>query len=148
MNKDKVFSILRIVFSIVGAWLLGKNIGGTVIDPNTLQIIIGIVLGLAGMIWSFFDQTSKIESFQATIMQVFLFGGGILVSSGKISADKLQSWIPIVTMLGALLYPLLSRKKSQDVAEGKIPIEALKGVNEDGAPQKEITPVLNMQPPK
>jgi len=148
MNKDKIFTIIRIVFTIGGALLLGKNIGGTVVDQNLTQMVLGVALGLAGLIWSFIDQTSTLESFQATIMNAFLFVGGLLVSSGKLSAEKLATWGGIVSMLAALIYPILSRKKSQAIASGTIPIEALKGVNEEGATKKEITPVLNMQPPK
>lgn len=148
MNKDKIYSIIQIVFAIAGSILVGKNIGQTVIDQSWWELALGCVLGLAAMIWSFSDQTSTVESFQATIMQVFLFAGGIFVSNGSISIEKLETWGGIIGMVGALVYPILSRKKSQAIAEGKIPIEALKGVNEDGAPQKPITPVLEMQPPK
>jgi hypothetical protein len=77
-------------------------------------------------------------------MQSFLFVGGLFVSSGKISPERLQTWGGIVAILASLIYPLLSRKKSQAIADGKLPIEALKGVNEEGATQKPITPVLEM----
>lgn len=148
MNKDKIFSIIRIVFAIAGSILVGKNIGGTVIDQNWMMLALGVALGLAGLIWSFYDQTSTLESFQASIMQAFLFAGGILVSSGVLSVEKVETWAGIVAMIGSLVYPILSREKSKNIAEGKIPIEALKGVNEEGAPQKAITPVLEMIPPK
>lgn len=148
LNKDKVFTIIRIVISIVGSILLGQNIGEVQVDQNFIQMALGIALGLAAMVWSFIDQTSTIEAFQATLMQTFLFVGGLLVASGAVDPEKLETWGGIVAMLGSVIYPILSRKKSQAVAEGKIPIEALKGVNEDGAPQKPITPVLEMEPPK
>lgn len=148
MNKDTIFSILRIVLTIGGAILVGKNIGSTAIDMNWWQTGSGIVIALFSLVWSFKDQTSTLESFQATIMQAFLFVASGFLASGKISADDIKTWGGILTMIGALVYPVLSRKKSQAVASGKIPIEALKGVNEEGATQKPITPVLNVEPPK
>lgn len=128
MKKENVFSLIRTILTALGSFLIGKNIFGNVVDQSILEIIVGAVLSIVSIAWSIADKTANIEMLQSGIRKVFVMIGGLLVASGKLDAAKLDTYLGLALSLIPFLYSLLSKKKSQEIAEGTISVQDLAGV--------------------
>jgi hypothetical protein len=126
MTKQTVFSIIKTLLSVAGAFLLGKNIFGGTFDENVLESISGGVMAIVSVVWSIVDKTAGIEQVQATIRQVFTLIGGVLIAWGKVSAENLELILGAILPIASLLYSYLSKRKSGNIAEGMLPIANLK----------------------
>jgi hypothetical protein len=126
MTQERVFSLIRNILTIVGGFLLGKMIFGTAIDANLWEGIIGVVMSLVGTIWSIADKTATIEKIQGTVRHIVSILGGILVSSGKLSAEQLELWAGVILALIPVFQGWLSRKKVQQLQQGHISPDQLK----------------------
>lgn len=126
MTSERIFSILRNILTIVGGWFIGKSLFGEAIDTNTLELLIGVVMSLAGTIWSIVDKTVTIEKIQGTVRHVISVIGGALVASGKISAENLELILGIILALIPIIQGYFSRKKVQAIESGKYSVNQLK----------------------
>ena len=127
MNTQALFSVLRTLLIAFGAFLIGKNFFGSVLDASIWEQLVGAVISVGTMIYAFIKRESTIEGFQATIRGVLVFIGGLLVTSGKITGALLEAILGVLTILGPMLYAWLSRKKTEGLANGTVRLETLKG---------------------
>lgn len=128
MNKEKVFSIIRSVLTIVGAFLVGKSFLGNTIDDNLWLGIGGGIITAISVVWGIVDKTATIEGLQSGIRNVLIFFGALLVGSGIIKDEVLQAILGIVPIVITILYSQLSKAKSKEIAEGKLGVADLSGV--------------------
>lgn len=126
MTKDNVFALIRNLLTIAGGYIIGKSFFGTAVDDNTWQGIIGIVIALVGVVWSILDKTLGIEQLQGAIRHIVSVVGGILIASGKLTAERLDTWLGIITVLVPIIYGLLSKTKSTQLQQGTIAVHQLK----------------------
>lgn len=126
MKQSNLFGIIRAILSVAGAFLLGKNLFGQPIDESLWQEITGVIMGLIAMVWTFMDKTITLEGFQGILRQSITFIGGLLVASGKLSAEALATWLGIILALAGPIYAWLSKTKSKQLENGKIMMANLK----------------------
>ena len=126
MNKDRIFAILRTLLSIGGALLLGHNIFGHAIDESLWQEITGGAMGAASIVLSVLDKTITLEMIQGALRQALSFVGGLLIASGKLTAENMNTWLGVITALVPFIYAGLSRKKTQAIDTGQVSITQLK----------------------
>lgn len=130
MSKETVMTLARTILSAVGAFLIGKHIFGTVADETVVGAIVGGIMTTASVVWGIVDKSSGIEQIQSGIRQVVTLVGGILISSGKLSAEKLETYLGLAIALATFIYSLLSRKKTADIAAGILKIVPKNGKSE------------------
>ena len=126
MNKETIYTILRTLLTSAGVFLLGKNFLGSAIDQSLWQMLVGIAMSLFSVLWGIWDKTLGIEMLQSFIRSAIVGLGGLLVAKGSISPEKLESILGIALAVLPLIYSILSKKKSGEIAEGYIEPNALK----------------------
>jgi hypothetical protein len=120
MNKETVFTLIRTLLTSVGVFLIGKNFLGAPIDQSVWQMLVGIIMSATSVIWGVMDKTIGLEMLQSFIRSAIVGLGGLLVAKGSLSPEKLESILGIVLAILPLVYSILSRKKSDGIAEGSI----------------------------
>ena len=119
MNKDTILTLIRTALTAVGAFFIGKSIGGEAIDQQLWQTILGIAMAMVSTAWGFFDKSTTLEGLQSVLRQVITFVGGFLIPSGKIKEELLEQIIGIVLPIATLIYSQLSKKKTANLVSGK-----------------------------
>jgi hypothetical protein len=120
MNKETVFTLIRTLLTSVGVFLIGKNFMGSPIDQSVWQMLVGVIMAGVSVVWGIMDKTIGIEMLQSFIRSAIVGLGGLLVAKGSLSPEKLESILGIVLAVLPLVYSILSRKKSDGIAEGSI----------------------------
>jgi hypothetical protein len=126
MNKETIFTIARTLLTSVGVFLIGKNFLGQAIDQVLWQMLVGIAMSAFSVVWGMYDKTLGLEMLQSFIRSVIIGLGGLLVAKGSLSPEKLESILGIALAVLPLVYSILSKKKSTELAEGYIEPSALK----------------------
>lgn len=134
MQKDSILSLVRYALLAVGAYLVGKNFLGQDIDDDWLQGAIGIVLSLGSAVWGWFDKTATLEQIQSAFRSAFSFLGVMLVGSGIIKDQVLQSVLGGLPVILSYLYAQTSKAKNKQIATGEVKIADLKGVEPGKTP--------------
>ena len=125
MTKEQLLGIARSVLMVGGAWLLGRNILGATVDPALWQEISGALLMLVSLYLTVKSKELTIEILQSVLLKVVMVVGTILVASGKISGEYLDKIVLSVTVLAPIIYSILSKKKSAEIASGEAPLHKL-----------------------
>ena len=128
MQKETVLSIVRSILTAVGAYLAGKFFLGTPIDDNLWLGLIASVTTLISVIWGIVDKSATIEAVQSGLRSVIIFVGALLVGSGVIKDEVLQSTLAIVATLVPVIYSQLSKQKNKEIAAGNMVVDKLSGV--------------------
>lgn len=126
MNKETVFTLIRTLLTSVGVFLIGKNFLGSPIDQSLWQMLVGLIMAAISVVWGIMDKTIGLEMLQSFIRSVIVGLGGLLVAKGSVSPEKLESILGIVLAVLPLIYSILSRKKSDGIADGSIAAFELK----------------------
>jgi hypothetical protein len=120
MNKETIFTIARTLLTSVGVFLIGKNFMGSAIDQSMWQMLVGLAMSAFSVAWGVWDKTLGIEMLQSFIRSLIVGLGGLLVAKGSISPEKLESILGIALAVLPLVYSIISRKKSDGIADGTI----------------------------
>lgn len=120
MNKQVLLSLLRTVLTAFGAFLIGKNIFGNPVDDVLWQSIVGGILAAISIVWGFVDKSNTLDALQSGLRSIIVVFGGLLVASGKITDKVLESISGIVAAVIPFLYSILSKQKTDQIAEGKL----------------------------
>ena len=120
MNKETIFTIARTLLTSVGVFLIGKNFMGSAIDQSMWQMLVGLAMSAFSVAWGVWDKTLGIEMLQSFIRSAIVGLGGLLVAKGSLSPEKLESILGIVLAVLPLVYSIISRKKSDGIADGTI----------------------------
>jgi uncharacterized membrane protein len=120
MNKETIFTIARTLLTSVGVFLIGKNFMGQQIDQSMWQMLVGVIMAVVSVVWGIMDKTIGLEMLQSFIRSAIVGLGGLLVAKGSMTPEKLESILGIVLAVLPLVYSILSRKKSDGIAEGSI----------------------------
>ena len=126
MNKETIFTIARTLLTSVGVFLIGKNFLGQAIDQVLWQMLVGIAMSAFSVAWGMYDKTLGLEMLQSFIRSAIIGLGGLLVAKGSLSPEKLESILGIALAVLPLVYSILSKKKSTELADGYIEPSALK----------------------
>lgn len=126
MNKETIFTIARTLLTSVGVFLIGKNFLGSPIDQSMWQMLVGLIMSAGSVAWGIWDKTLGIEMLQSFIRSAIIGLGGLLVAKGSISPEKLESILGIALAVLPLVYSILSKKKSGEIATGAIEPATLK----------------------
>jgi hypothetical protein len=126
MNKETIFTVARTLLTSVGVFLIGKNFLGQAIDQVLWQMLVGIAMSAFSVVWGMYDKTLGLEMLQSFIRSAIIGLGGLLVAKGSLSPEKLESILGIALAVLPLVYSILSKKKSTELAEGYIEPSALK----------------------
>jgi hypothetical protein len=129
MNKETVFTLLRTLLTSFGVFLIGKNFLGSPIDQSTWQMLVGVVISFGSVLWGIMDKTIGLEMLQSFIRSAVVGLGGLLVAKGSVSPEKLESILGLLLAILPFVYSVLSRKKSDGIAEGSIAPYELKTTN-------------------
>lgn len=130
MKQEQINSLIRTVLTLVGAFLTGGGAHyffGHIIDTAYWEEITGIMLTIISIVWSISTKVVDIEKLQGSIRQVVTFICGILVAKNLLNA---QTALAVIAFAGAILPYIqagLSRKKTEQLSEGKIKVMQLKG---------------------
>jgi uncharacterized membrane protein YcaP (DUF421 family) len=125
-TKETLFSLLRAAFTLIGSFLIGKHILGGVADSTTIELIIGIAMSAASLVWSVLDKTATVEVWQTVLRQIVTTIGGILIANGKLQPEKLEVYVGLLTALVPFLDSILNRKKTTAISNGTLLVSKLK----------------------
>lgn len=125
MTKEQFYSIITALLTVVGTFLIGKNIWGQPVDTELWQTITGAVLAVAGLVMSFLDKNLTIEKWQGIARTTIMAVGGVLIGIGRLTPEALETWIGIITSLIPMLYTWLSKKKNEQIQAGEINVRQL-----------------------
>jgi len=125
MKQDQINGVVRALLTLAGTYLFGHNIFGTKIDESLWQEITGTVMVVVSFIWTIRSKALTIEIFQSTILKVFMVGGALLVTSGKLTNETFAAWTAALTAILPVLYSILSKSKSAGISNGDIPTKKL-----------------------
>lgn len=126
MNKETFMSLIRTLLTSIGVFIIGKNLLGNPIDHSVVEMLIGIAMSLTSVIWSLLDKTIAIEMLQSFIRQVIVGIGGLLLAKGYTTPEKIEAILGVATAVLPLLYSVLSRKKTEAIKSGEVPLSVLK----------------------
>lgn len=129
INKERSLSILRIVLTSIGAYLMGKNFLGTSIDNDVWVGIVGGIVTAASIVWGIVDKTAKPEMIASGLRSVFLTFGTMLVGSGIIKDEVLQGALGVISIIVPAGLSETNKRVHKNVATGKTPIADLSGVD-------------------
>lgn len=120
MKKEQIFSLLRTLLTLAGAYLFGKNFFGLELDSSLWQEIVGIGLGIIAVAWSIFDKTIQNDIWQGAVRHIITFASGILVAKGIISAETVQVIIAAFAGVFPWLLANLSGAKNAAIKSGEL----------------------------
>jgi hypothetical protein len=126
MDRKTIETLLRATLQIIGSYIMAKNLLGPSVDAVMWEMIVGGIMSVMSIVWGVLDKNVGIEMLQSTIRNVFVAFGGVLVAQGKLSSEKLETYIGFAITILPVIYSILSRKKSQAVVTGNIEHNALK----------------------
>lgn len=128
MTTEQLNSLIRTIMSLVGAFLIGggAKFFGNVIDTAYWQEIVGAVLAIVSIVWSIRSKQLDIEKFQGFVRQVITFIGGILLAKGVLDENELAAILAFVGAMLPYLQAWLSKKKADQLNQGKISPAQLK----------------------
>jgi hypothetical protein len=126
MDRKTIETLLRATLQIIGSYIMAKNLLGPSMDAVMWEMVIGGIMSVMSIVWGVLDKNVGIEMLQSTIRNVFVAFGGVLVAQGKLSSEKLETYIGFAITILPVIYSILSRKKSQEVVTGGIEHNALK----------------------
>lgn len=128
MTQEQVNSLIRTVLTLLGAFLAGGGIKffGIVIDTAYWQEITGSILAIVSIVWSIKSKEVDIEKLQGLVRQVVTFIAGIFVAKGILNENTSNAILAFVAAILPLLQSYLGKKKSDQLAVGKITPAQLK----------------------
>jgi nitric oxide reductase large subunit len=125
MDKTTIVAVIKNALALIGSFLIGKELFGAAVDESLWQIIAGAVMLLISFVMSFASNLVTKEKFQDAIRVLIVGIGGALVAGGWVEPAKLEMWIGAITAIAPMIYEWISRKKSQEIAKGEIPVQQL-----------------------
>lgn len=131
MTKETFFVFLKAAMTAVGAYLVGQNLLGNKIDQSILEGLTGVVLAVGSIGWSIFDKTYTTEMITSTARQAFIFVGGLLISSGKLTEGQLNGWLGLLLPIAAIIQSYFQKKQVSKVQSGEIDADKLKSIPVD-----------------
>jgi nitric oxide reductase large subunit len=125
MDKTTIVAVIKNALALIGSFLIGKELFGAAVDESLWQIIAGAIMLLISFVMSFASNLVTKEKFQDAIRVLIVGIGGALVAGGWVEPAKLEMWIGAITAIAPMIYEWISRKKSQEIAKGEIPVQQL-----------------------
>lgn len=125
MTKSKLLDFIKNILTPIGMFLLGKSVCGRIVDMSVIEMTIGTAMTIGGFIWSLYDKSLTIEIVQTTLRVVIKSLSGFVFASGYINNDNMEAITSFVIALSTMWYGDLSKKKTQQLDNGKIHIDDL-----------------------
>lgn len=120
MQKETIFSLLRTILTLVGTYLIGKNIFGHTVDDNIFTVISASLITLVSVVWGIVDKTATIEGVQSGVRSVFIGLGGLAVSWGFLKSEQLVAILGVLAPLLTLIQSYTSKVKVKQIHSGKV----------------------------
>lgn len=133
MNKETSLIFVRALMTALGSWLIGNYFMGSQLTPELWQIILGIILSGVSVFWSVKEKTVNEEIVNSFVRQVVSFFGGLMVASGKITPERLDSLTGLILVIVPIILSYFEKKKSTRLANRQITISKLKTLKPDKA---------------
>lgn len=105
LSKGQVIGIIQSVATALGGFLVAKGIT----DNATVTTGVGILVALAGMVWTFIDKTVDVTAVEETLRQAGSFVGGIFIGKGKLSVDELNTWLGLISTLVPVILSFIAK---------------------------------------
>lgn len=126
LNKEQLFSFIRMLITAAGAYVFGHNLLGQKIDESLWQEVVGVLMLVISCAWSIATKCATVEMVEGTVRQIATFAGGLLVASGKLSATTLTTIIGLITTIIPWFLAGLSKHKNDLLHQGEITTSDLK----------------------
>lgn len=130
-TKSVGLSILKYSLAFFGTFLISKTIPGFgVVTTQTIGVVVGSLMTVAGLIWGFFDGSTNLEAWSSGIKTSIVGVGGLLVAAGLLSQDKLDALVALVVSLGPVIVSQMQKITNKQVADPNKPnvqINAISG---------------------
>lgn len=126
MSRQSIVTMIRALMTAIGFFLMGKNLLGNPVDQVMMEMLSGVVLAGVSVYWGIVDKTVTIEAWQSFLRQLIVGVGGLLIAKGRISAELLNDILGAALAIIPVLYSVLSRQKSNNLAQGWINTTELK----------------------
>lgn len=122
LTKAIFLSIFKYALGFFGTFLISKNLPGFgVATTESIGVIIGSIMTVAGLIWGFFDGSTNLEAWSSGIKTAIVGIGGLLVAAGKLSQDKLDALIALVVSLGPVIVSQMQKISNKQVTDPNKP---------------------------
>lgn len=120
----KVLDIIKSFLVPVGVFLIGKNIFGTLIDQSLWEMLVGTIMTIGGLIASFVERTTTVEIIQSGLSVLVKSASALLLAFGVLkSSVDVEVWLPLVAIVSQQLYRWFSKKKTEQIDNGKLTTE-------------------------
>lgn len=129
MNKEQLLSLGRHVLTFLGTFLIGKSLWGIPIMSETVDILVGVIMTLAGIGFSIYEKNIEIEKLQGLARQVITAIGGLFVARGTVTNEDIEKYVAIAMAIIPFLQSILARKKARRLETGNIDVRTLKGTH-------------------
>jgi cbb3-type cytochrome oxidase subunit 1 len=126
MKKESALSLFRIVLTVVGSWLIGREFFGKPIDEAYWIEISGIVLVIVSSTWGIIDKTLSKEKIESAIRSVVIFVSAVAAGRGwfnQTTAAAILEAIPIILMF---FQSNITRSKNTEIKQQTLNVQALK----------------------
>lgn len=124
MTKETFLSLIRSILTLVGSYLIGKNIFGSTVDQNWLLIVVGGIVTLGSIIWGIVTKDISSEQIASGLRSAIMTVGMIFVASGKLSSNALEQIALIMVTLIPFILGKLNRDTNKAIANPNTPITA------------------------
>ncbi len=125
--KQTLLSVFRtLIAAIGGAFLLGKNVFGIMLDSSLMEQILGAFMAIVSLVWGILDKSLKEDAIISFVKQIVSITGGVLVASGKISDSLFEMIMGVLTSILALFGSSTARVKDKKIVNGDIQLNSLK----------------------
>lgn len=122
MNKETLYSLIRSVLTLAGAFLIGGGLTffGVEINNAFWDEATGVVLTGFSVYWSIKTRAVNIEILETSVRQILTFVLGILVARQVLTPEKSMAIILFAVGLLPTVLSWISKKKTEELKEGKI----------------------------
>lgn len=125
-TEPSIYGIIRSIFQVVGAYLIGHVIWGFTFTADWLEALMGILFSAISITWSIKAKTATIEMVQGFIRESMSFVFALLGTFGLITDTQAIAYIGLAMAFAPTIYAYFSRLKTKQLDVGVLNIKQLK----------------------
>lgn len=124
--EPSYFGVIRSIFQIAGAYLIGHVVWGFNVTADWWQVALGVALSIASFVWSVKAKIATIEMTQGVLRELMSFLFGILGTFGWVTDQQAIAYMGLAAAFLPTIYSYFSRMKTKQLNTGEVKVNQLK----------------------